>query len=176
MLFLLAAEDGEKTEVANPILPDFTEMFWGVIFFAILFLLIKFVFLPPMKKVMDEREAAIRDGLAAAEDARAKAGSADAHLADQLAGPRAEAAEIIEAARAEADAERASIIGAAEAEVAEMKAAAAAELQAAKADALGQVTPQVATLAASAASKVLGTTVDASVAKPAVDSYLNSQN
>ncbi len=174
MLTLLAAEAGEAP--SNPILPEWSEMFWGAIFFTILFLLVKYVFLPPIKQVMDDREAAIRSELAAAEAAQSKAGSADADLADQLSGPRAEAASIIEAARAEADAERASIIGAAEAEVAEMKAAAAAELAAAKADALGQVTPKVADMAASAASKVLGTTVASAAAKPAVDAYLNSQN
>ncbi len=173
-MLILFAQEGEGT--SNPILPAWSEMFWGAIWFTILFVLVKYVFLPPIKQVMDDREAAIRAELAAAEDATSKAGSADADLADQLAGPRAEAGSIIEAARAEAEAERASIIGAAEAEVAEMKAAAAAELDAAKAAAMGQVTPKVADMAASAASKVLGTTVASATAKPAVDAYLNSQN
>jgi F-type H+-transporting ATPase subunit b len=173
VLTILAAEPGTPD---NPILPTVPEMFWGAISFAALFVLVKYVLLPPVKKVMDERASQIRTNRDAADRARGAAGSAAGEVHDQLADVRAEAALIIDAARAEAEAERSRIIGAAEAEASALKAAAEAEVEAARAEALVGVGPQVTELAANAASRVMGRNVDVSTARPMVERYLSNPN
>lgn len=173
MLSILAAEAAQPD---NPILPTGPETFWGAVCFASLFLLVKFVLLPPVKQTMSARAERIRSDLDAADAAQAQAGSAAGEVHDQLADVRAEAAEIIDAARAEAEAERNRIVGAAEAEVADLKAEADAEIAAAREAALAGVGAQVAELAADAASRVMGRQVAVSAAQPVVDRYLNSPN
>lgn len=174
---LLAAEEGEAVEeAANPILPTVPELFWGAIAFFSLWALVKFVLLPPVLKIMDERAARIRSDLDAAEAARSRAGSAATEVSDQLADVRAEAASIVDAARAEAEAERATIIAAAEAEAAQVKAGAEAEIEAARQGALAGVGPQVTELTADAASRVLERQVSVGQAQSVVDRFLNNPN
>lgn len=172
-VLLFAAEAGEAD---NPILPVGSEMFWGAIGFFGLWALVKFVLLPPVQATMDARAAKIRGDLDAAEIARSKAGSAVSEAQDQLAGVRAEAAEIVEAARAEAEAERATVIAAAEAEASSIRAAAADEIAAARAEAMAGVGPQVAELAADAASRVMNRPVTLGDAQPVVDRFLSNPN
>jgi F-type H+-transporting ATPase subunit b len=173
VLSILAAEAAAPD---NPILPTLPETFWGAVCFAALYLLVKTVLLPPVKKVMTERAEQVRSNLDAADRARSAAGSAAGDVHDQLADVRAEAAQIIDAARAEAEAERSRIIGAADAEVAALKAEVETEIAAARANALSGVGPQVAELATSAASQVMGRTVELSAARPLVERYLNNPN
>ncbi len=172
------AEDAEHAAeaAANPILPVLPEMFWGAIAFFGLWALVKFVLLPPVLKVMDERSARIRGDLDAADAARARAGSAASEVSDQLADVRAEASAIVDAARAEAEAERATIIAAAEAEAESIKSAAEAEIATAREAAFAGVGPQVAGLTADAASRVLNRQVGLDAAQPVVDRFLNNPN
>ena len=179
-LMLRLAEEGEEhvvdAAVDNPILPVASELFWGALTFATLFLLVKYVLLPPVQKTMLDRADLVRADLDAADLAREKAGSAATEVSDQLAGVRAESAQIIDAARAEGEAERARIVGAAEAEVAEAKAEAEAEIAAARQSAMAGVGPAVAELAADAASRVMNHKIDPSAVRPVVDRFLNSSN
>lgn len=172
-VLLFAAEAGEPD---NPILPELSEMFWGAIAFLTLWALVKFVLLPPVRGAMDGRESQIRSDLDAAEVARSKAGSAMSEVQDQLAGVRAEAAEIVETARAEAEAERATVIAAAEAEAASIRSAAADEIAAARAEAMSGVGPAVAELATDAASRVMKRQITLSDAQPVVDRFLSNPN
>lgn len=172
-VLLFAAEAGEAD---NPILPVVSEMFWGAIGFFGLWALVKFVLLPPVKATMEARAQKIRSDLDAAEVARSKAGSAVAESQDQLAGVRAEAAEIIEAARAEAEQERAGVIAEAEAEAAGIRSAAAEEIATARAAAMAEVRPQVAQMATDAASRVMNRPIELSDAQPVVDRFLSNPN
>ncbi len=177
LLALLAAEEGESAEPPpNPILPEWSEMFWGILAFAALYLLINYVFLPATKRVMNDRAATIRADLDAAEAARAQAVSSAAEAEDQLAGARAEAAEIIDAARREADAERERLVGRAEREVTAMKELAATEVEQERAEALAAMQPQVAQLAVGAASKVMNRQINAADVAPIVNRFLNNSN
>ncbi len=177
MLTLLATEAGDVAEeAANPILPTSNELFWGAICFFALWALIKFVLLPPVKRVMDERADRIRADLDAADKARSLAGSAAGEVDDQLAEVRVEAAAVVDAARAEADTERARIMADAEAEVAAMKAEIDAEIAAARTQALAGVQPQIAALATQAASRVMNRPVDAAAAQPSVNRFLENPN
>lgn len=178
-LILFAADEsseGAAEAAANPILPTINEIFWGAIAFFTLWALVKFVLLPPVLKVMNERDARIQADLDAADAARARAGSAASEVSDQLVDVRAEATAVVDAARAEAEAERATIISAAEADVAALKADAEAEIATARAQAMSGIGPQVAELAASAASKVMDRQVPLSSAQPVVDRFLNNPN
>ncbi|MGD9753876.1 MAG: hypothetical protein AB7W59_23020, partial [Acidimicrobiia bacterium] len=71
---LLAAEthgeEGAK-ETVNPILPTGSEIFWAVVTFFLLWMLLRYVFLPPVMRLMEEREERLREARAAAEGATA---------------------------------------------------------------------------------------------------------
>ncbi len=176
--FILAAEEGaEKSgEASNPILPVSYELFWGAIAFTALYLLVTYVLLPPIQRIRNDRAATIQADNDAADAARAKAVSASAELADQLAPVRAEAAEIIDAARAEADAERERLVARAEREVNAMKEIAESEIVTEREEAMAALRPQVAELATSAASRVTGREVSSGSAQSIVDQYLTNPN
>lgn len=179
--FLLASEEGaeavEAVEAAsNPILPTGPEIFWGLVSFLALYALMKFVLLPPIMKVMDERANRIREDLDFVDSAQLQAGTAATAAADQLGGVRAEAAGIVDAARAEGEAERAKIIAKAEADIAAIRADADAEIAAARAEAMGGIRPQVAEMATAAASRVMNRQIDLGSAAPVVDRFLDNPN
>ncbi len=177
MLTLLATEAGEEAaEAANPILPTSNELFWGALCFFALWALVKFVLLPPVKQIMDQRADTVRADLDAADQARATAGSAASEVQDQLADVRVEAAAVVDAARAEAGAEVQQILAAAEAEAEVVRSAAAAEVEAARSQALAGVQPQIAALASQAASRVMNRNIDAAAAQPAVTRFLENSN
>lgn len=158
LLALLATAEEEShgaEEVTNPILPALSEIVWGFFAFAVLYLLVAYVFLPAAKRVMNDRAATIRADLDAAEVARAEAITASAEARDHLAGARAEAAAIIDAARAEAEAERERLVSRAEREVAAMREIAESEVRGEREDALAAMRPEVTSLAQSTASLVL---------------------
>ncbi len=177
MLALLLAEAGEGEEEAiNPVIPELNEMFWGIIAFAGLYVLVTYVLLPPIQRIRNDRAATIAADNDAADAARAKAVSAGAEMADQLADVRAEAAAIIDAARAEADAERERLVARAEREVTAMREIADSEITAEREEALSSLRPQVAELAVSAASRVTGRAVGGASAQSVVDQYLTNPN
>lgn len=175
LLAILAAEDAEKAkEVTNPIIPEISEMFWGGLSFAALFLLVNFVLLPPVQRAMRDREATIQADRDAADAARSKMASAAADADEEVADVRAEAAAVVDEARQEAEAERQRLLARAEREVAAMKEIAEEELARDREAALQQVRPQVADLAVNAASRVVSRPIDANAARPVVDRVLNS--
>jgi len=174
--FILAAEEAGEEAVANPILPVGFEIFWGAISFAALYLLVTYVLLPPIQRIRNDRTATIQADNDAADLARARAVSASAELADQLAPVRAEAAEIIDAARAEAEAERERLVARAEREVNAMKEIAESEIISEREQSLAALRPQVAELAVGAASRVTGRRVSDGSAQAVVDRYLSNPN
>lgn len=172
---LLAAEEtvGEAEETVNPILPVANELFWGAICFFGLYALMKWVLLPPVLRVMDERERRLRADREAAEAAETGAVEAQAAYDARIAEARAEANAIIGAARDEADAYRAERFAEANAELAEARAAATAEVNAAKQAALAQLRGGVASVAVDAASRVIGKDLDLSGELAAIEAYVN---
>jgi hypothetical protein len=95
-IHVLAAEGTKK--VNNPILPTGNEFFWAAVTFVALWILMKFVLLPPMLKIMEERAAKRRDDLAAAEQASLQMADASAQYEASLSGARVDAIAKIEAA------------------------------------------------------------------------------
>jgi len=171
-MFILQGAEATK----NPVLPVVNEIFWGAITFAALYLLVRFVLLPPFKRTMNDRAATIAADQDAADLARQQVASADSEVIDQLAGVRSEADTIIAEAREEAEAERTRLIGRAEREVQAMRELAETELASAREKAMQGMKPQVSELATGAASRVLNRQVSLSEAQPVIDRHLANQN
>ena len=152
----LAAEEGGGT--SNFLIPNGTFFFVLAIFLIVLGVIGKFV-VPPIQKVLGERERMVAK---TAEDNRRAAeqeAAADADYRRELAAGRAEAAAIRDEARAQGravvDAKRAE----AGEEVAGQVAAANEELKLASDAISGDLRASVETLSATLASRVLGVDV-----------------
>ena len=172
-LLLLAAEEGATEEASNPILPTQNELFWGAVTFLAMWALMKYVFLPPIQRVMQERSDKLREDIDAAEHATAQAELAQAEYEAGLTSARAEASRIIEDARAQADEQRRQLVAAAEAEVAALRQQAADEVSAAKAAAMAELRDSVAGIAVGAAEAVVQKRLDAAAQLRVIEDYVN---
>lgn len=178
-LLALAEEEehsGEEThaedEAPNPVIPEPNHLIWALGSFLALWALMKFVLLPPLLKLREEREAKVREDREAADRARAGVGQAQAEYDASLAKARAEADAIIDAARNEAGEHRSEVMGDATNDIATMRASAAGGLDDSRAAAIGSMRGDVAEIAVSAASAVLGKTLDRSAQQAAIDAAL----
>jgi F-type H+-transporting ATPase subunit b len=171
-LSVLAAEGGEKT--INPVVPDVIgEIVWGATFFFLLWILMRYVCLPPLMRVREQREQQIQADREAAAAAEAQAEQVRRDYEATLAEARTQAGQLVETARAEAEADRGRKVAAVETELAEQRQASMAELEAARAQALGQLKGDVADLAVTAASKVVQEPLDVSAHRATVDDFVN---
>lgn len=174
LLSVIAAEGAESAETINPVVPDeLGEIFWGAIGFFSLWILLRYVCLPPLMKVREQRAQQILADQEAAATAEAQAEQVRRDYDATLAEARAEAATIVETARAAAEERRSEVVRAVEDEVATQHQAEIAELDAARAAALGELKGDVAQLAVSAASKVVQRDLDLAGNQATVDDYVN---
>ncbi|NNE72075.1 MAG: F0F1 ATP synthase subunit B [Acidimicrobiales bacterium] len=165
--------EGAEEETVNPILPDWTEVAYAIGFFALLYLLMQFVLVPPIKASMDERKEKIRSAKEAADRVESDMGSAQADYDAAVAGARDEANQIIDAVRSEAEARRVELQAEADTEIAALRASADAEVEAAREGALTELRGDVSRLATSAASTVIGKNIDVGSAQSLIDSILD---
>jgi F-type H+-transporting ATPase subunit b len=176
-LSVLAAEAADEAVTVNPVvLDDLGEIFWGAVAFFGLWILLRYVCLPPFMKLREERAKQVLSDQEGASNAEAQAEQVRRDYDATLGEARAEANRIIEEARAAAEARRSEVIAAAEAEAAEQRVAAMAELDSARAAAVAELRGEVAQLAVSAASKVVQTDLDVAGNQPVVDEYVNQAN
>ena len=174
MLAQLAVLAAEGTETINPVVPDDVgEIFWGAVSFFGLWILMRYVCLPPLLRIRAQREQQVQADREAAAAAETQAEQVRRDYDATIGEARAEAARVIDAARGEAEAARSTKVSAVEAEVADQKRSEMAELDTARANALGQLKGDVADLAVSAASKVVQSDLDPSTHRAAVDEYVN---
>ncbi|WP_265444930.1 F0F1 ATP synthase subunit B [Flexivirga meconopsidis] len=102
MLSIVKASGGEVGWPEKlPLLPQPGEMIAGLIFFAIVYWLMKTKIVPRMEQMYAERTAAIEGGMEQAEQAQKEAEQAKSQYEAQLADARAEAARIREDARSQ---------------------------------------------------------------------------
>lgn len=167
------AHEGEAEDVINPVIPEWSEAYWALGLFALLYLLMRYVLVPPIKAAMDERENKIRDAKDAADRVDSDMGSAQADYDAAVAGARDEANAMVEAARTEAVAYRAELQADADVEIASLKAEAEAEISSARASAMSELRSDVSSLAVSAASTVVGHSIDAGSAQSTIDAILD---
>lgn len=151
---LTAEEGGEAGLTIN--------LFW-VLVSAINFLLLLAIIwtfaLKPLSKTLDDRKAAIEQGLKDAEQARRDRESAESERVAALAEARREANDILARAQKVAQESRDTDIAATREELERMRVRAAAEIEAEKTRAIGELRGEVANLALAAAGRVVGETM-----------------
>ncbi len=166
------AEVEEKT-VNNPILPTANEFFWAAVTFVILWILMKFVLLPPIMKIMEERAATRVADLAAAEQAEQQMDDAEAQYEASLSGAKSEAVAKVEAARAEAEEYRRGKLADAEADASATRAASAAAVAEARAAAMADLQGSLTDIAVGAAEAVVERPIDRDAQVQVIEDYVN---
>lgn len=170
-LVTIAAEEGEAAP--SPLVPAMYDIVWsGVCFVVILLLFWKYA-LPRMKKLLDERSAAIEGNIAKADEAQRKAEAALEEYTAQLADARKEAGEIRDAAREDGKKILAEAKDTASSEAARLTASAHAQIEAERQSAFVSLRSEVGTLALDLAGGVIGETLsDDKKAQAVVDRFL----
>jgi F-type H+-transporting ATPase subunit b len=169
-------EDGgevdECQEAPSPILPETSEIVWGIISFtAVFFLLAKFAY-PALKKSMEERSNRIRESIDEADRTRTEAQQILEDYQRQLADARNEANRVIEEARQTADQLRQDLIQRAEADATELRQRTQEEIRAAQERAVADLRAQVAELAIQLAEKVVERNLDRDTNTALIDSFI----
>ena len=153
-------------------IPNITLVIQGLAFFAVALLVMKFIW-PPIIAAIEERQAKIAEGLAAADRARQELADADARVADEIRKARVEAVAIIDKASQQAnqivDKARTDAI----VEGTKQKAIAAAEIESMAHRAREELRTKVATLAIAGAEKILKREIDANAHKDLIDQLVS---
>ncbi|MCB1577833.1 MAG: F0F1 ATP synthase subunit B [Xanthomonadales bacterium] len=153
-------------------IPNITLVIQGLAFFAVALLVMKFMW-PPIIAAIEERQAKIAEGLAAADRARQELADADARVADVIRKARVDAAAIVDKANQQAnqiiDKARTDAI----VEGTKQKAIAAAEIESMAHRAREELRTKVATLAIAGAEKILKREIDANAHKDLIDQLVS---
>ncbi len=171
-LLLLAAEEVEGGGGIEFLLPAPAELYTGIVAFAIVFLVMWKFAVPAMKKLMEERQAAIAGQIKEAEAAKQEAQSLLGDYKAQVAGAKAEANQIVEDARKAAEGVRADVLAKAEEEANAIRAKARTEAEAEKGRALQEARVEVANISVDLAERVVGASLTAERQQGLVEQYL----
>ena len=164
-----ATEEAAK----NPLIPEWYDIIWSAVCFAIILFVFWKKFLPAVKTTLDARSEAIEGGIKKAEIAQAEAAAALAQYKDQLAEGRAEAAKIRDQARADGTKIIAELKEQAAVEAARITTNAQATIEAERQGALVSLRAEVGSLAIDLASGVIGQSLsDDKRASTLVDQFL----
>jgi F-type H+-transporting ATPase subunit b len=150
---VVTAESSDPNQY--PILPEWSELIFGLVTFAILYFVVARYVVPRLEQIFAERTAAIEGGIAKAEQAQAEAAAALEEYQRELQGARAEAARIREDARAEAAQIGAELRQRAQEDAARITAGAQQQIDAERQQALVQLRAEVGRLAVDLASRVV---------------------
>lgn len=160
-------------EAPNPILPELNEIIWGGLAFVVLLVLMWKFGLPPVRKMLKDREDRIRGDLERAEEAKTEAESLLEDYRRQLAEARTEASQIIEASREQAEEVRRELIAKAEQDAAEIRQRAADDARLAGDRAMSELRASVAQLSIELAEKVVERNLDHDTQIQLIESYIN---
>jgi F-type H+-transporting ATPase subunit b len=153
-------------------IPNITLVIQGLAFFAVVWLVMKFGW-PHIIAAIEERQAKIAEGLAAADRARQELADADARVADEIRKARVEAVAIVDKATSQAnqivDKARTDAI----VEGTKQKAIAAAEIESMAHRAREELRGKVASLAIAGAEKILKREIDANAHKDLLDQLVS---
>jgi len=176
-----AATLGQKTNSATATaqeaqggLPQFEFQHWAgqigylLILFAILYLLMSKVFAPRIRKIFDEREAAIGSAIASAKQVQKEAAAEAEASKKALAEARAQAQKTALDAKAKADAQALERQAAEEAKLNARLAAAESEIRAARDQAMTNVSAIAVETAQAIVEKLTGEAVTAAAVQAAV--------
>ncbi|TSA51315.1 MAG: hypothetical protein D4R44_08200 [Actinobacteria bacterium] len=163
-----------ETTGPNPISPEMKELKWGAGSFIVLFILMRLVLFPRLKKGMDARYAGIRSDHEDADAAKSGARADVVAYETALNDVRAQAAARIDAARQTLDTERQSQLAQVNSRIAARRAEADQQASAVKAAGRGQISDAVVVIATKATQIASGRTPDAAVVRQAVVSAMES--
>jgi F-type H+-transporting ATPase subunit b len=138
-----------------PILPEWGELIFGLVAFAILYFIVARYVVPRLEQIFAERTAAIEGGIAKAEEAMREAERAREEYERELQGARAEAARMREDARAEAAQIGAELRQRAQEDAARITAGAQQQMEAERQQAMVQLRSEVGRLAVDLASRIV---------------------
>lgn len=173
MLNALVTLAAEEHADPNPLLPAWYDIIWSSVCFIVILVIFWKVALPRMKKLLDERSAAIEGNIAKADEAQRKAEAALVEYTAQLADARKEAGEIRDAAREDGKKIVAEAKDTATAEAARLTTTAHSQIEAERQTALVSLRSEVGTLALDLAGGVIGETLsDDKKAQAVVDRFL----
>jgi F-type H+-transporting ATPase subunit b len=150
------AETTAEDKGPSPIAPEIKELAWGAGAFIVLFVLMRLVLFPKLKKGMEARYGKIRGDHETADALRAAAKAEVAEYEAQLASVRAEARQRIDAARQTLEGERTARLTEANAQINARRAEAIAASDAARAAAEEHVQAAVADVSSRAAELATG--------------------
>ena len=155
------------------LLPDFPELLWGAVAFALLMaFLFVFVF-PRLRQTLDERSARIQGQMEEAEVVRGEAEQLRRQYEEQLAEARNEANAIVEDARQQAERLRQDVLNRAEEEAQQIVARAREEAEADRGRLVQELRGQLAALSVELAGKIVQRELDETQHRELVDSYIN---
>lgn len=171
---VLAAEEEAESSSSGLglLLPDSSELWAGIIAFAVIFLVVWKWVIPTLNATLAKRQEAERSRLQEAEDAKLEAGKLADEYRQQLAGAQTEAAGIVEEARSAAEVVRTETVERAQAEAEEIVSRAREEAVAESERALSAARREVADLSLDLAEKVVGRNLDRQAQQGLVDEYL----
>ena len=149
-------------------LPNLTLVIQGLAFFAVAWLVMKFIW-PPIIAAIEERQQKIAEGLAAADNAQKNLAQAEEKANEELKAARAKANEIIDQAHQRANQIVDQAKNDAIAEAGRQKALAEAEIDAASNRAREELRKHVSSLAVTGAEKLLKREIDANAHKALLD-------
>jgi F-type H+-transporting ATPase subunit b len=138
-----------------PILPEWGEIIFGLVAFAILYFIVARYVVPRLEQIFAERTAAIEGGIAKAEEAMREAEQAREEYERELQGARAEASRMREEARAEAAQIGAELRQRAQEDAARITAGAQQQMEAERQQAMVQLRAEVGRLAVDLASRIV---------------------
>ena len=167
-----ASETAAEDKGPSPIAPELKELAWGAGSFILLFVLMRWLLFPRLKKGMDARYGKIRGDHEVADATRAAAKAEVAEYEASLATVKAEARQRIDAARQILEAERTAALTEANARIAARRAEATAEMEAAKLAASEHIKEAVADVSSRAAELATGRRPDPAAVTGIVSSLI----
>ena len=171
-LILAASADGGEVDGLALVLPAPAELVYGIIAFAIVFVVLRRLALPALGTMLDERRAAIEGKMEAADAAVAEAQQKQQQYEAQIGDAQSEANAIIEEARQQAERVRADVISKAEEEAAAIRERAQADAAGERERTVTQLRGEVSALSVELAEKIVGREIDASKHDQLVDQYI----
>jgi F-type H+-transporting ATPase subunit b len=170
MHILLAAS--EESSGIDLLLPDISELIWGLLAFSILFLVMRALVFPRLNTMLDERRASIEGKLEAADAKLVEMEEAKRAYEANLGDARGEANRILEEAKAAAESVAKSIRTSAEDEAKRIVERATAEANAERMRLLDELRGQVGALSVQLAERIVERELDAATHSGLVDEYI----
>lgn len=165
-----AAETEEKSSPS--ILKLDATVIWSIVNVLLLFVLLRIFLFKPVKKIMEDRTAAIQKDIDEAKKSREEAEALRAECDEAVAKAKAEAEEIVTKAREDTAAEKQEILQQSKDEADRMIDAASKNIESERQRSMQEAQAQIADLAIAAASKIVGENMDDDRNRKLVDDFL----